>query len=84
VMKSNSDNFRQSAIINIMNYLKIRGYSIIIFEPLISESSYCGYEINNDIESFKNLSDIIVTNRYNSSLASVASKVYTRDLYLRD
>ena len=83
-MKSGSDNFRQSSIRDIMEYLCQHPIEIIIYEPTISENKFEGYNVNNDFESFANMSDIIITNRYNSQLESMKSKVYTRDIFERD
>lgn len=83
-MKINSDNYRESSIISIIENLKIIGARIIIYdENLISETIF-GCEIINNLETFKKLSEIIVTNRYSSILDYVYEKVYTRDLFNRD
>lgn len=81
-MKSNSDNFRASAILDIITKLKEKNINIIIYEPTIKD--YYGIRVENDIEKFKKISDIIVANRYSSILDDVKDKVYTRDLFERD
>lgn len=81
-MKSNSDNFRASAILDIITKLKEKNINIIIYEPTIKD--YYDIRVENDIEKFKKISDIIVANRYSSVLDDIKEKVYTRDLFERD
>lgn len=84
-MKSNSDNFRQSAIQGIMKRLEKRGIKVIIFEPTLKEGqSFYNYEVCRDFGEFKRRSDVILANRMSTELNDVSDKVYTRDLYSRD
>lgn len=83
-MKKDSDNFRQSSILGVMNRLKDNGVNVIVYEPTLSTESYDSFRIINDITAFKQMSDLIVTNRYAEVLSDVIDKVYTRDLYHRD
>ena len=81
-MKSNSDNFRASAILDVITKLKLKNVDIVIYEPTIKD--YYDFRVENDIEKFKEISDIIVANRYSSVLDDIKEKVYTRDLFERD
>jgi nucleotide sugar dehydrogenase len=82
-MKSDSDNFREAAILDIIEYLRAKDFQVIIFEPLLKESKFMDFDVVS-LERLKKESDIILANRYSSDLDDVKEKVYTRDVFCRD
>jgi UDPglucose 6-dehydrogenase len=83
-MKTDSDNFRQSAIQGVIEYVKEEGIEVVIYEPVLNENKFDNSRVIKDFDEFKEISDVIVANRLDDNIKDVVDKVYTRDSFSRD
>ena len=83
-MKSNSDNYRESCVLDIMDALSDASAEVVVYEPTYAGDTYRNFKVIKDFKAFKNMCDMIITNRYSRELDDVKDKVYSRDIFMRD